>query len=79
MSSKTDGILCISFFMKVIHPLFWFDYHQCPQVLFKNQYEYWIFQREMMYQMANDIYSEFFIGIGEDQNEISFAKSKLLN
>ena len=25
--------------------------------------------------MANEIYSEFFIGIGENQNEISFAKS----
>lgn len=27
--------------------------------------------------MANEIYAEFFIGIGEDQNEISFAKSKI--
>jgi hypothetical protein len=27
--------------------------------------------------MANQIYAEFFIGIGEDQNEISFAKSKI--
>jgi hypothetical protein len=35
------------------------------------------FKGEMMYQMANDTYAEFFIGIGEDQNEISFAKSKI--
>lgn len=35
------------------------------------------FNGEMMYQMANDTYAEFFIGIGEDQNEISFAKSKI--
>ena len=35
------------------------------------------FKGEMMYQMANNFYSEFFIGIGEDQNEISFAKSKI--
>ncbi|HET6716703.1 MAG TPA: hypothetical protein VFG90_06200, partial [Nitrososphaeraceae archaeon] len=34
------------------------------------------FKGEMIYQMANEIYAEFFIGIGEDQNEISFAKSK---
>jgi hypothetical protein len=35
------------------------------------------FKGEIMYYLANDIYSEFFIGIGEDQNEISFAKSKI--
>jgi hypothetical protein len=35
------------------------------------------FKGEMMYQIANYIYAEFFIGIGEDQNEISFAKSKI--
>src|SRR4030095_7508595 len=35
------------------------------------------FKGEIMYQMANDIYAEFFIGIGEDQNEISFARSKI--
>jgi len=35
------------------------------------------FKGEIIYQMANQIYSEFFIGIGEDQNEISFAKSKI--
>ncbi len=35
------------------------------------------FKGEMIYQMANEIYAEFFIGIGEDQNEISFAKSKI--
>jgi tRNA G46 methylase TrmB len=35
------------------------------------------FKGEMLYQLANDIYAEFFIGIGEDQNEISFAKSKI--
>ncbi len=36
------------------------------------------FKGEIMYRMANDIYAEFFIGIGEDQNEISFAKSKII-
>ena len=36
------------------------------------------FKGEMVYRMANDIYAEFFIGIGEDQNEISFAKSKII-
>lgn len=35
------------------------------------------FRGEIIYQMANQIYAEFFIGIGEDQNEISFAKSKI--
>ena len=35
------------------------------------------FKGEIMYQMASDTYAEFFIGIGEDQNEISFAKSKI--
>jgi hypothetical protein len=35
------------------------------------------FKGEMIYQLANEIYAEFFIGIGEDQNEISFAKSKI--
>jgi hypothetical protein len=35
------------------------------------------FKGEIIYQMANQIYAEFFIGIGEDQNEISFAKSKI--
>lgn len=35
------------------------------------------FKGEMIYQMANEIYAEFFIGIGDDQNEISFAKSKI--
>jgi hypothetical protein len=35
------------------------------------------FKGEMIYQMADEIYAEFFIGIGEDQNEISFAKSKI--
>jgi hypothetical protein len=29
--------------------------------------------------MANDAWAEFFIGIGEDQNEISYAKTKLLD
>ncbi|HKQ22312.1 MAG TPA: hypothetical protein VJS91_09755, partial [Nitrososphaeraceae archaeon] len=35
------------------------------------------FKGEMIYQLANDIYAEFFIGIGDDQNEIFFAKSKI--
>lgn len=35
------------------------------------------FKGEIIYQLANQIYAEFFIGIGEDQNEISFAKSKI--
>ena len=35
------------------------------------------FKGEMLYQLANDIYAEFFIGIGEDQNEISYSKSKI--
>jgi hypothetical protein len=35
------------------------------------------FKGEMLYQLANQIYAEFFIGIGDDQNEISFAKSKI--
>jgi len=34
------------------------------------------FKGELVYLMANDVWSEFFIGIGEDQNEISYAKSK---
>jgi len=34
------------------------------------------FKGELVYRMANDVWSEFFIGIGEDQNEISYAKSK---
>ena len=34
------------------------------------------FKGEIIYRIANDIWSEFFIGIGEDQNEISYAKSK---
>jgi hypothetical protein len=34
------------------------------------------FKGELIYRMANDVWSEFFIGIGEDQNEISYAKSK---
>jgi len=34
------------------------------------------FKGEIIYRMANDVWSEFFIGIGEDQNEISYAKSK---
>lgn len=33
---------------------------------------------EMIYQLANQVYAEFFIGIGEDQNEISYAKSKIV-
>lgn len=36
------------------------------------------FKGEMIYQFANQIFAEFFIGIGEDQNEISFAKSKIV-
>lgn len=36
------------------------------------------FNGEMIYRMANGIYAEFFIGIGEDQNEVSFAKSKII-
>jgi hypothetical protein len=35
------------------------------------------FKGEMIYQLANDIYAEFFIGIGDDQHEIFFAKSKI--
>jgi len=35
------------------------------------------FKGEMIFQLANDIYAEFFIGIGDDQNEISYAKSKI--
>ncbi len=34
------------------------------------------FKGELIYRMANEVWSEFFIGIGEDQNEISYAKSK---
>lgn len=34
------------------------------------------FKGEIIYRIANDVWSEFFIGIGEDQNEISYAKSK---
>jgi tRNA G46 methylase TrmB len=34
------------------------------------------FKGDIIFQMANDVWSEFFIGIGEDQNEISYAKSK---
>jgi hypothetical protein len=34
------------------------------------------FKGELVYRMANDVWFEFFIGIGEDQNEISYAKSK---
>jgi hypothetical protein len=34
------------------------------------------FKGEIIHRMANDVWSEFFIGIGEDQNEISYAKSK---
>lgn len=34
------------------------------------------FNGELIYRMANDVWSEFFIGIGEDQNEISYAKLK---
>jgi hypothetical protein len=36
------------------------------------------FKGELIYQMANDRWAEFFIGIGEDQNEISYAKSKFM-
>jgi len=35
------------------------------------------FKGEMIYQLANNIYAEFFIGIGDDQHEIFFAKSKI--
>jgi hypothetical protein len=35
------------------------------------------FKGEMIFQLANDIYAEFFIGIGDDQNEVSYAKSKI--
>jgi tRNA G46 methylase TrmB len=34
------------------------------------------FKGDIIFQMANEVWSEFFIGIGEDQNEISYAKSK---
>ncbi|CAN5520407.1 hypothetical protein BH18THE1_BH18THE1_10540 [soil metagenome] len=34
------------------------------------------FNGELIYRMANDVWSEFFIGIGEDQDEISYAKLK---
>src|SRR6266487_3161361 len=36
------------------------------------------FKGEFIYQLANDIGAEFFIGIGEDQNEIYYAKSKFM-
>ena len=36
------------------------------------------FKGELIYEMANDAWAEFFIGIGEDQNEISYAKSKFM-
>jgi len=35
------------------------------------------FKGEMIYQLANNIYAEFFIGIGDDQHEVFFAKSKI--
>src|SRR4030095_16992360 len=34
------------------------------------------FKGEIIYRIANDISFEFVIGTGEDQNEISYAKSK---
>jgi hypothetical protein len=37
------------------------------------------FTGKLIYDMAKDVWAEFFIGIGEDQNEISYAKSKLLD
>jgi hypothetical protein len=37
------------------------------------------FTGKLIYDMANEVWAEFFIGIGEDQNEISYAKSKLLD
>jgi hypothetical protein len=37
------------------------------------------FTGKLIYDMANDAWAEFFIGIGEDQNEISYAKTKLLD
>lgn len=37
------------------------------------------FTSKLICDMANVAYAEFFIGIGEDQNEISYAKSKLLD
>jgi len=37
------------------------------------------FTGKIIYKMANDTWAEFFIGIGEDQNEIYYAKSKFLD
>lgn len=37
------------------------------------------FTGNLIYKMANDTWAEFFIGIGEDQNEIYYAKSKFLD
>jgi hypothetical protein len=37
------------------------------------------FTGNLIYKMANDAWAEFFIGIGEDQNEIYYAKSKFLD
>jgi hypothetical protein len=37
------------------------------------------FTGKLIYDMAIESWAEFFIGIGEDQNEISYAKSKLLD
>jgi hypothetical protein len=34
---------------------------------------------KIIYRMANDAWAEFFIGIGEDQNEIYYAKSRFLD
>ena len=34
------------------------------------------FKGDIIFRMANEVWSEFFIGIGEDQNEISYAKSR---
>jgi hypothetical protein len=37
------------------------------------------FTGKIIYKMASDTWGEFFIGIGEDQNEIYYAKSKFLD
>ena len=37
------------------------------------------FTGKIIYKMAKDTWAEFFIGIGEDQNEIYYAKSKFLD
>ena len=37
------------------------------------------FKGEFLYELANEVWAEFFIGIGEDQNEISDAKSMIMD